>query len=140
MKTLSILALFAIAIWSCKNEDINTPDTPIMEEVDTTATTAQKGVFVSAPGETVKGNAKIITSGSTSSLVLENLMANNGPDLHVYLATDTKASNFIDLGALKSTNGTQVYVLPNNIDFGNYKYALIHCQQFNVLFGSALLN
>ena len=62
-----------------------------------------------------------------------------GPDLHVYLSKQTQPVDFIDLGKLKSTKGDQVYQLSKNVDFTNYKYALIFCQQYNVPFGSAEL-
>jgi hypothetical protein len=47
--------------------------------------------------------------------------------------------NFIDLGALKATGGNQLYEISATIDFTQYKYALIHCRQYNHLFGWALL-
>jgi hypothetical protein len=47
--------------------------------------------------------------------------------------------NFIDLGRLQSTSGNQVYTIQGNPDFTQYKYALIHCQRYNHLFGSAEL-
>lgn len=45
--------------------------------------------------------------------------------------------NFIDLGRLKSIDGTQVYSINNNVNVQDFKYTLVHCQQFNHLFGSA---
>jgi hypothetical protein len=47
--------------------------------------------------------------------------------------------NFIDLGALKSTIGNQVYNVVGMPDFMDYKYISIHCVAYNHLFGSALL-
>jgi hypothetical protein len=47
--------------------------------------------------------------------------------------------NSIDLGALKSTTGNQVYSVVGMPDFLDYKYISIHCVDYNHLFGSALL-
>jgi hypothetical protein len=65
--------------------------------------------------------------------------SSNGPDLRVYLAKEMQPVNFIDLGALKATGGNQVYPFTQSVNFSEYKYALVHCRQFNHLFGWALL-
>ena len=64
----------------------------------------------------------------------------NGPDVHLYLSTDKQASDFIDLGKLKANIGNQNYQIPLDTDLNKYKYVLIWCQPFSVLFGSAQLN
>ena len=65
--------------------------------------------------------------------------ASNGPDLKVYLSKELQPVNFINLGALKSVNGNQVYDVTGMPDIMEYKYALVHCQAFNHLFGSVEL-
>lgn len=97
------------------------------------------GVFVSAPGKSVTGKALIFLENGMYSVGLENMNINSGPDLHVYLAKEKQATNFIDLGKLKAFKGNEVYPLTSAPDFSEYKYVLIYCQQFNVLFGSAEL-
>ena len=72
-------------------------------------------------------------------LRFEDFHSTNGPDLHVYLATDNTASDFIDLGNLKANNGNQNYEIPAGIDIAKYDTALIWCKQFSVLFGHAEL-
>jgi hypothetical protein len=57
----------------------------------------------------------------------------------VYLSKEVQPISFVNLGPLKSTNGTQLYNIPTGVDFTQYKYALVHCQQYNHLFGSAEL-
>ena len=73
-------------------------------------------------------------------LRLENFKSTNGPDLYVYLATDDKASEFINLGTLKANNGNQNYEIPANTDLKKYNNVLIWCKSFGVLFGSAELS
>jgi hypothetical protein len=72
-------------------------------------------------------------------LKFQAVTISNGPDLHVYLSKEVLPVNYIDLGRLQSTSGNQVYELTGNPDFSQYKYALVHCQRYNHLFGSAEL-
>ena len=136
--SLLLLLLFATAC----NKNAGTATTPINERVDTVAavivSTTVPGNFISY-GQGVSGTAKLYNTKGKLSLALENFSTNNGPDLHVYLSKEVMPVNFIDLGKLKSTNGNQVYDISGNPDFTQYKYALIHCQQYNHLFGSAEL-
>ena len=76
-------------------------------------------------------------SGQTI-LRLENFKSTNGPNVHLYLATDKAASNFIDLEG-KANNGNQNYNIPVGTDLAKYNVALIWCKDFSVLFGSAQL-
>jgi hypothetical protein len=88
-----------------------------------------------------EGYVKILTLLDGSQILrLEDFRSTNGPDVHLYLSTDKQASNFIDLGRLKANNGDQNYQIPIDTDFNKYKYVLIWCQPFSVLFGSAQLS
>ena len=88
-----------------------------------------------------EGLAKILTLSNGSQILrLEDFRSTNGPDVHLYLSTDKQASDFIDLGRLKANIGNQNYQIPLDTDLNKYKYVLIWCQPFSVLFGSAQLN
>lgn len=138
MKNIIFVFILGLIFVSCKREE-NTPIEPLMETVDSMAVVNVKGGFTGIGGESVSGTARIITADGKYSLVLDQFSTNNGPDLHVYLSKQATPKDFIDLGPLKSTRGTQVYEITGKPDLAEYKYALIHCQQFNHLFGSALL-
>ena len=58
--------------------------------------------------------AKVIRIDTAGSIILllENFKATNGPDLYVYLATDSNASDFVNLGKLKGNIGNQNYDIP----------------------------
>jgi hypothetical protein len=87
------------------------------------------------------GQVKVLqVSDGTQVLRFENLDVTNGPDLYVYLATDTTAKDFISLGRLKGNMGNQNYPIPKNIDFEKYNTVLIWCQAFSTLFGSSKLS
>ncbi|MBL7737587.1 MAG: DM13 domain-containing protein [Chitinophagaceae bacterium] len=133
--SVMILMLFLV---SCVKE--NTPTTPLDDTVDTTmAMSRYSGVFVNGPYGSVSGTAKIYLQGTQYKLALEGVSISNGPDLHVYLSKEVLPATFIDLGRLQSVAGNQLYDIPGAPDFIQYRYALIHCKQYNHLFGSAEL-
>ncbi|MFL6410115.1 MAG: DM13 domain-containing protein [Nitrososphaeraceae archaeon] len=111
--------------------------------VTTTAvSTIRAGSFIGAGDgfHNAQGLAKVIPLGNGSSILrLENFKSTNGPNVHLYLATDKAASNFVDLGRLKANDGNQNYNIPNGTDLSKYNMALIWCKDFFVLFGSAQL-
>ncbi len=116
-----------------------------MPEAATTtlgATSLATGNFIGVNDgiHNAEGLAKVIRLDDASMILrLENFKATNGPDLYVYLATDTSASDFVDLGRLKGNIGNQNYDIPEGTDFSRYNTVLIWCQAFSVLFGSAEL-
>ncbi len=133
-----IISVVAIVLSSCVKD--NVPTTPLNNTVDTTVATGKyAGMFVNGPYGNVNGTARIYLQNSQYKLALENVSISNGPDLHVYISKEILPATFIDLGKLQSVAGNQVYTIPGSPDFAEYKYALIHCKQYNHLFGSAEL-
>ena len=140
MKSLTVLVLTILVLTSCKKEN-ETSAVPGMDTIDTVGQTIVLiGTFSNGPWGTVSGQARILRSANGSlALALQNMNISSGPDLHVYLSKEVQPINFINLGLLKSTSGNQLYSISGAPDFSQYKYALIHCQKFDHLFGSALL-
>lgn len=121
-------------------------------------TTPEQTVTSDTPAETVKttnspaititdtvahpasGQVRVIQTGNQQILRYENYKTINGPDVRVYLATDTNATEFIDLGPIKGTEGNINYDIPAGTDLEKYHYALTWCEDFSVLFNSADLN
>ena len=99
------------------NESSITPETikQRQRQLQNNATTARSiltGSFIGAGDgfHNVEGLARVIPLGDGSTILrLENFKSTNGPNVHLYLATDKDASNFIDLGRLKANNGNQNY-------------------------------
>lgn len=114
-------------------------DTMMEEEMrQTTITYAGTFVGVGDGIHDAQGEAYTIPLDDGSNVLrLENFQSTNGPDLYVYLATDEKASDFINLGELKANQGNQNYEIPHNSDLTKYNNVLIWCKAFGVLFGSA---
>jgi hypothetical protein len=138
MKRTVILLMVAVVIagsWSCKKTSTAT----LYETVDTSALLKYQGSFIGLGSEKVSGTASIYLQMGRYFLALENFSTTNGPDLKVYLSQGPTPQNFIKLGDLKSTNGHQLYEISGMPDFTKYKYALIHCENYNHLFGRAEL-
>jgi hypothetical protein len=131
------LCLFtSLILFSCKKsstEEIN-------DTIDANnATLLFSGTF-QANAHPVSGAAKIYSTPTGNKLYFQGFSTDNGPDLKVYLSKDLSATSFIDLGKIKSTNGNHVYDVPGITDLNTYKFVLIWCKQFSVLFGNAPLN
>lgn len=121
----------------CKPED-TTPTMTASDVFDeTTATLIREGAWMGSGSYVVSGVAQIYAQNGKNILLLNNFSSNNGPDLRVYLSTTTNASSFVNLGKLKSTSGKQTYAIPDGTDIDQFKFTLIWCQQFSVLFGKA---
>jgi hypothetical protein len=113
-----------------------------MTAIGIEAFTAYVGTFVGVNDgiHNSEGQAEVLKlSDGSNFLRLENFRSTNGPDLYVYLSTDKNASDFVNLGRLKGNVGDQNYEIPDGTDISKYDTALIWCQAFSVLFGSAEL-
>ena len=80
-------------------------------------------------------------------LRFEDFRSKNGPDLHIYLSTETPTSTFaglgsneVHLGALKGNVGNQNYEIPTEIDLSLYRSVVIYCRPFKVVFSTAALS
>jgi Electron transfer DM13 len=145
----NMVMIGAAQINNTMNENVVTSQ-GIINKPQTNATSAAAivstiriGSFVGAGDgfHNAKGLAKVIPLGGGRTILrLENFQSTNGPNVHLYLATDKAASNFIDLGRLKANNGNQNYNIPARTDLAKYNTALIWCKDFSVLFGSVQLN
>ncbi len=91
-------------------------------------------------GDISRGNVSLEKLSGKKYLVFKNFTSSNGPAVHVYLSKTIgnnakPATEFIDLGLLKATNGTFNYEITTNPDISVYKYVLVWCQQFSIQFG-----
>ncbi|PKB17312.1 DM13 domain-containing protein [Flavobacterium sp. 5] len=129
-----VLGLFFI-ISSCEVQGELTNDKVDNPAVLPSTASKLSGEFISSPGESISGSAKIYLE-KDHQLILENVMA-SGPDLKVYLSKSDKPVDFVNLGNfIKSKT---VYEIPATIDVQAYKYVIVYCQQYSVIFGVASL-
>jgi hypothetical protein len=137
-KIIILLVVFSI---SCNEEENNTPTQPVNDPFDPMGmdiTILKQGTLVGV-GHTVSGTVKVYDDDGEKVVVLDPFTSQNGPDLKVYLSTDEKATKYVNLGELKSTTGKQSYNTEGMPDLSEYKFVLIWCQEFSVLFGKAEL-
>lgn len=144
--TSSIIFLALVFISSCTKS--GSPEIPITQSPDpvnpapdTSAVLKYRGIFQPTSGISISGVAKVYKKNNAYQLSLDSFRVSNGPDLKVYLSKEYPPINFINLGPLQAASGIslQVYNIPGMPDFSEYKYALIHCQQYSHLFGIATL-
>ncbi|MEO7488091.1 MAG: hypothetical protein ABIU77_13360, partial [Ferruginibacter sp.] len=104
-----IFGAVLIAMASCKKEKGFAPTTELNEMTDTASVLKYSGDFTSGPYGTVTGKAEIYKKVTAIEVKLAGFNSSNGPALHVFISKEAMPVNFIDLGALKSTTGNQVY-------------------------------
>ena len=88
----------------------------------------------------VAGEALLIEHDGQKTLRFEDFQTDNGPQLHIYLAKDLGAKDFVDLGPIRATRGDVNYVVDPAIDVAEYDKVLVWCVPFGVLFSYADLN
>ncbi len=106
---------------------------PVTQETVSTVSAPVTGTS----GHPASGTVRLVHGEDASYIRYENFKTINGPDLYVYLATDLEAKDFVNLGTLKATEGNVNYEIPAGIDVKKYRYALVWCKQFGVLFNYA---
>lgn len=136
MKKIILLGALLSTLGACKKEQNSNP---LIEVYDTSVSTLVSQASFNSNAHITSGTVKLYSEGSTKKLVFENFKTDNGPDLRVYLSTTTGISNFVELGTLKATTGSFNYNVDNSINTSTYKYVLIWCEDFSVLFGNAAL-
>lgn len=94
-----------------------------------------------------QGTARIVMSNARTLLELgSNFRSDSGPDLKVVLHRAAKPGmklmegDYIILGSLQKTSGSQSYMIPSNVNLAQYRSVAIWCHQFNATFGAATLN
>lgn len=123
-----------------------TADEALPEETQTESTEnthaetpapVRAATVVGTAGHPASGTARLVEAGGQTYVRYENFKTLNGPDLYVYLAKDLDAKEFVDLGRVRATEGNVNYEVPAGVDASSYRYVLIWCKAFGVLFNSA---
>jgi hypothetical protein len=88
-------------------------------------------------GHPAEGTVRVIETENGPIIRYEDFKTINGPQLHVYLANDLDATEYVDLGPIRGTSGNINYTVPDGIDLDEYRYVLYWCVPFDVLFNYA---
>lgn len=105
----------------------------------------RSGTFVGDAHPTA-GMAQIVEADGQRFLELgDGFSTDQGPDLFVLLHRSAvpdsySASDYVNLGRLQQVQGTQRYLIPDNVSAADFASAVIWCRQFNVTFGYASLS
>ncbi|MGE3962036.1 MAG: DM13 domain-containing protein [Dehalococcoidia bacterium] len=90
-----------------------------------------------------EGRALVIeTEPGVYTLRVEDFSIRNGPDLFVYISPDALGyvPEAVKLGALKATDGAFNYEIPDGTALEQIRSAVVWCDAFAVLFGTASFN
>ncbi len=136
MKWTLLLFVTLIAFSSCKK--VETPTTINTNFMPSEGDSLISEATFSNEAHPTSGTVKLYKNSTTYTLQFINLQSDNGPDLRVYLSPNKSASTFVDLGSLKAVNGNFEYTFDLSTDITNNNHVLIWCEDFSILFGSAI--
>jgi len=135
---LAALLAIAVSFTACVKEE--TPKTANETFVPmATDSLIYSGSFVDAPSHDASGTVEVYENNSSRTLSFKNFRGDNGPDLRVYLSTNSSASDFVELGNLTAVQGDFSYTVDASVDLDVYSTVLIWCEDFSVNFGTAAL-
>lgn len=125
-----------------QNEEVSKEKITEMEDVSPDIPTAEPVSYavMGTTGHPASGTVKVLETISGTVIRYEDFSTINGPNLHIYLAKDLRAKDYIDLGSIKGTKGNINYDVPEDIDISEYKYVMYWCVPFKVLFNYAEIN
>ena len=92
---------------------------------------------IGTSGHSASGTVRVIEVDGKSYIRYENFKTINGPDLYIYLAKDLEAKEYVNLGLLRATEGNINYEIPTDVNLQDYKYVMVWCKRFGVLFNYA---
>ena len=117
-----------------------------LTETDRRAPVVAKGTFIHAnPSDPVHWGRGSVTVRQASVFLGADFEVGPGPKYHVYLVPkapirasgDLGDQMFIDLGRLRSFEGSQRYAIPAGLDLKQYRSVIVWCEQFSVLISPA---
>jgi len=98
--------------------------------------------------KSIKGNWSVVQeNGQTIIRFANDFKTKNGPDLKIFLSPQTIQSvngktattGSVNLGVLKSTSGTQDYLVPAGVNLADFNSVLVHCEAYSILWGGGAL-
>jgi hypothetical protein len=105
-----------------------------------------RGAFIHAnPSDPIHYGEGNVTVYERTVFLEPDFKVGPGPKYHVYLvpkpeiraSSDVVGTMFVDLGRLRSFEGSQKYDIPAGLDLGQYPSVVIWCEQFSVLISPA---
>jgi len=124
------------------------PPPPAMENLSAAEQSAvvANGTFIHAqPSDPVHYGSGRVTVYEKTVFLEPDFKVGPGPKYHVYLvpkaeiraSSDLDDAMFIDLGRLRSFEGSQKYTIPDGVTLQDYSSVIIWCEQFGALISPA---
>ena len=115
------------------------PETKQMESkaMEKSQVQAVSAPVIGTTGHSASGTAHLVKVDGKNYIRYENFKTINGPDLYIYLAKDLDAKEYVNLGILRATEGNVNYEIPADVNLQDYKYVMVWCKAFGVLFNYA---
>ncbi|PCJ65622.1 MAG: hypothetical protein COA58_09460 [Bacteroidetes bacterium] len=132
-----IFFLAIVTLVSCAKEETPTVVNDTFVPMDSDSLTLS-GTFMSDVHPT-SGTISVFDDGTEQTIAFEDFKSDNGPDLRVYVSTSLSDNEFIELGKLTAVSGSFSYKTSSTTDLSKFKNVLIWCEDFDVLFGHAVL-
>lgn len=117
--------------------DTTPPNDDNEEEAVVLASRNTTHAIVDTPTHPASGQVRVIEGSGGTIVRYEDFETINGPQLHLYLAKDLEANEFVDLGPIRGTKGNINYEIDSDIDISEYQYVMYWCKPFSVLFNYA---
>lgn len=108
------------------------------EDTSSESMTALSGIFAGADGKTVEGTVSI----EDGTLTLEDFSSDEGPDLHLYLASGDDSAAVeagTELDVVAYDEASQTFDV-SGVDLSEYDHVIVHCDKARAVFGSAPLS
>lgn len=93
--------------------------------------------IIGTPLHPASGMVRIVRDNEKTYVRYEDFKTINGPDIFVYLAKDLDAKEYVNLGRVKATEGSVNYEVPAQVNVAEYRYVMVWCKAFDVLFNYA---
>ncbi len=124
------------------------PPPPAAEALTTEERTqiVARGTFIHAdPNDPIHYGSGDATVYRNTVFLEPNFKVGPGPKYHVYLvpkanirtSADVTGTMFVDLGRLRSFEGSQKYTIPAGVNLKDFPSVVIWCEQFSVLISPA---
>ncbi|BAT58910.1 electron transfer DM13 [Variibacter gotjawalensis] len=121
------------------------PAAEMLADSERTALVAN-GTFIHAnPADPVHWGRGKVSLYQRTVFLEPDFKVGPGPKYHVYLVPkarvrgegDVEGQKFVDLGRLRSFEGSQRYAIPSHINVADFESVVIWCEQFGVLISPA---
>lgn len=122
------------------NEEVTEVESVTIVEAESPEPIPKTFPVVDTPTHPASGTVRVLETENGQVIRYEDFETINGPNLHVYLAKDLDADEFVDLGPIKGTKGNINYDVPEGVDLSEYRYVMYWCVPFGVLFNYADLS